>query len=174
MISKTILLFLSCLIFVACSKTSDEDLYKLGIEEFKNNNVDQAFKYFEQLVDEHPLSEFAAESLILMADILQNKQVEETERKANLQKAVELYVRVQYDFPNSEKAPQALFMAGFVSSEMLKDYDAAAVHYKRFMKIYPDNELAVSVQEEINNLGKTPEEILSSKGISTPDKVSSK
>lgn len=174
MISKVIWLFLLSLIFVVCSKTSDEDLYKLGIEEIKNNNVDQAFKYFEQLVDEHPQSEFAAESLILMADILQNKQVEETERKANLQKAVELYVRVQYDFPNSEKAPQALFMAGFVSSEMLKDYDAAAVHYKRFMKIYPDNELAVSVQEEINNLGKTPEEILSSKGISSPEKVSSK
>ena len=174
MISKVIWLFLLSLIFVACSKTSDEDLYKLGIEEFKNNNIDQAYKYFEQLVDEHPQSEFAAESLILMADILQNKQVEETERKANLQKAVELYVRVQYDFPNSEKAPQALFMAGFVSSEMLKDFDAAAMHYKRFMKIYPNNELAVSVQEEINNLGKTPEEILSSKGISIPEKVSSK
>lgn len=174
MISKIIWLILPCLVFVACSKTSDEDLYKLGIEEFKNNNVDQAYKYFEQLVDEHPQSELTADAIFLMADILQNKQVEETERKDNLQKAVELYLKVQYDFPNSEKAPQALFMAGFVSSEMLKDNDAAATHYKRFMKIYPDNELAVSVQEELNNLGKTPEEILSSKGVTTQDKVSSK
>jgi TolA-binding protein len=167
-------LFLLSLFFVVCSKTSDEDLFILGIEEFKNNNVDQAYKYFEQLVDEYPQSELAAESLFLMADILQNKQVEESDKKNDLKQAVELYLRVQYNFPNDEKAPQALFMAGFVSSEMLKDYDAATLYYKRFMKIYPDHELVVSVQEEINNLGKTPEEILLSKKAAIPDKVSSK
>ncbi len=174
MITKVIWIFVLSVLVISCSKTSDEDLYKLGIEELKNNNIEQAYKYFEQLVDEHPQSELAAESLFLMADILQNKPADKEIQIENYKKSVELYLKVQYDFSNSEKAPQALFMAGFVASELLKDYDAAAMHYKRFIKIYPDHELAVSVREEINNLGKTPEEILTSKGVMEPNKSSSK
>ncbi len=171
---RSLILLTTILIFASCSKTSDEEYYNLASKEYKKGNKDEAYKNLEYLVEDYPESSLAADAYFLMADILQNKTTDSTANFENYKKAVGIYAKVQYDYPNSEKAPQALFMAGFISSEFLKDYQLAAQHYKRFMKIYPDNELSYSVKEELNNLGKTPEEILASKGIETKPEVTAK
>lgn len=174
MYTKFLLLFTTILIFVSCSKISDEEYYNLASKEYEKGNKDEAYKNLEYLVEDYPQSKLAADAYFLMADILLNKTADSIKNFENHKKAVELYAKVQYDYPNSEKAPQALFMAGFISSEFLKDYQLAAQYYKRFMKIYPDHELFDSVKEDLNNLGKTPEEILASKGVGTKVKVTSK
>ncbi|GIV45488.1 MAG: hypothetical protein KatS3mg036_0306 [Ignavibacterium sp.] len=65
-------------------------------------------------------------------------------------------------------------MAGFICAENLKDYKRAEYYYKKFLKAYPDHELASSVKVELDNLGKSPEEILKEKGVDLGDKGKSK
>ena len=74
------------------------------------------------------------------------------ERVATYRRLVELY-------PDSEYAPQALFMVGFVESEEKRDYDEAEEAFKQLLAKYPKSELASSAQWMIDNMrsDKTPD-----------------
>ena len=61
-------------------------------------------------------------------------------------------------FPDSEHAPKALFMIGFVHNEELRDRVAADKHFSSVIQNYPDSEIAESARWMLNNLDKgTPE-----------------
>ena len=69
------------------------------------------------------------------------------------------YREVVTSYPESEYAPQALFMVGFVESEEKKDYDQAEVAFKELLEKYPKSELVSSAQWMLENMrsDKTPE-----------------
>lgn len=87
----------------------------------------------------------------------------ETARSIKLfPKAIEFYEWIYNGYPNSEKAPQALFLHGFTLDNDLKQYDEAKKQYEAFIKKYPDNEFADDAQFLLNNLGKSEEELIRS------------
>jgi TolA-binding protein len=53
----------------------------------------------------------------------------------------------------SAKAPTALFMVGYIYNNQLGITDSASAAYKKFLKLYPQNELATSAQFELETLG---------------------
>jgi len=68
-----------------------------------------------------------------------------------------------YDgYRSYEKAPQALFLAGFIYENDLKNLDKAKDMYNTFMKKYPNDTLAASVKFSLENLGKPADEIIKS------------
>ena len=69
------------------------------------------------------------------------------------------YRQVVETYPESEYAPQALFMVGFVESEEKKDYDQADKAFKELLAKYPSSELKSSAQWMIDNMrsDKTPD-----------------
>jgi tetratricopeptide (TPR) repeat protein len=67
------------------------------------------------------------------------------------------------EFPTHTNAPKALFLLGYTYAEYVKDYERAKLVYEQFIQKYPDHELVPSIQFEIENLGKSPEELLNSK-----------
>lgn len=76
------------------------------------------------------------------------------------EKALAFYNNVAEKTPNHAKAPQALFMTGFVYENYLKDNDKAKAAYESFLKRYPnDPDFADDAQNCLKLLGKTPEEV---------------
>lgn len=69
------------------------------------------------------------------------------------------YQRVASTHPESEFAPQALFMVGFVESEEKRDYDKAEQAFRDLLTRYPKSELVPSAQWMIDNMrsDKTPD-----------------
>jgi len=69
------------------------------------------------------------------------------------------YRQVVETYPESEYAPQALFMVGFVESEEKKDYDQADKAFRELLAKYPSSELKSSAQWMIDNMrsDKTPD-----------------
>ncbi len=65
-------------------------------------------------------------------------------------------------FPKSEKVPQAMFLKAFTYENFLNDMENARLSYEQFLKKYPEHELAGDAQISLNNLGKSPEEIIQS------------
>jgi len=66
-----------------------------------------------------------------------------------------------YDgYPNYEKAPQALFLAGFIYEHELKNLNKAKEFYDTFIRKYPNHELAESVNFSLKHLGKSAAEII--------------
>ncbi len=162
------------LIFSACNSKSDKDLFETGMEDLKNQNVKEAINNFEELINEHPQSEFVPEALFTLGTIYQGQAADSIHKIDFYNKALEYYQRLIENYPNYEKTPEAIFLAGFINAEYLKNYDQARYYYKKFLKAYPDHELAQSVRAEYDNLGKSPEEILIEKGVDIKSQVSSK
>ena len=53
-----------------------------------------------------------------------------------------------------------MFLIGYVYHNELRMLDSAKVAYERFLSEYPNHEMAISAQFELNTLGKPPEELV--------------
>ncbi|MBK7870422.1 MAG: tetratricopeptide repeat protein [Saprospiraceae bacterium] len=76
------------------------------------------------------------------------------------EKALAFLAKINTDYPDYKRAPQALFMRAFTLDAELKRYNEAKVLYQEFLKKYPNDELAESAQFSLKNLGKSEEEIV--------------
>lgn len=160
---KSIALILSLLLFFSCSKKTDKELFDEAKKNLTEQEFPEAVLSFEQLLNDYPESNLAPEALSELASIYQNNQVKSLSLEQNLEKAIELFKQLHDEYASSEYAPSALFMAGFIYANELQNYNAATEIYQQFLDEYPDSELAASAQAELDNMGLTPEEILSKK-----------
>jgi len=78
----------------------------------------------------------------------------------DMRRSVTLLEQLYDNHRSYEQAPQALFLAGFIYENDLKNLDKAKEIYDKFMKKYPDHELAASVKFSLQNLGKPADEII--------------
>lgn len=171
---KVVAFTMIMLTFTACNTKSDKDLFETGMEDLKNQNVQEAIKNFEELINDHPASDYVPEALFTLGTIYQGQAADSIHKVEFYQKALEYFQKLIDNYPNYEKTPEAIFLAGFINAEYLKNYDQARHYYKKFLKAYPEHELALSVQAEYDNLGRSPEEILKEKGVDIKTQVSSK
>jgi outer membrane protein assembly factor BamD (BamD/ComL family) len=73
---------------------------------------------------------------------------------------VEFYGKFIHQFPNHRNAPYALFLQGLIYENQAGDPMKARPYYEAFLKAYPDHPIAGDVSFSLENLGKTPEEII--------------
>lgn len=74
--------------------------------------------------------------------------------------ALAIFDKIQNNYPNSREAAAALFMKAFTLDNDLKKLDEAKTAYEAFLAKYPNDEFADDAQFLLNNLGKSPEEII--------------
>jgi len=75
-------------------------------------------------------------------------------------KAIENYKKVYEKFPKNDLASQALFQIGFIYGNELDDIPNATEYYNKVIKEYPKTEAAKLAQDDLQLLGKSPEELL--------------
>ena len=63
-------------------------------------------------------------------------------------------------YPDYPKTPTALFLKAFVYEDQVKNYELARRYYRQFIEKYPDNEFADDARMSLENLGKSPEELI--------------
>jgi peptidyl-prolyl cis-trans isomerase C len=73
---------------------------------------------------------------------------------ADPQQKLDLLALLVDDYPGSEEADDALFMAGSVALESYSDARRAAYFYRQLIERYPDSPLAPDVQYLLDNLGR--------------------
>ncbi len=74
--------------------------------------------------------------------------------------AVVLFDRIMENYPDFDKAPQCLFLKGYIYENNLGNLNVAKKIYEEFLEKYPDDEFADDAEVSIKNLGKTPEELI--------------
>lgn len=62
------------------------------------------------------------------------------------------YKALLAEYPDSDVAPQAQFMIGFIQSEELKDYDQADASFRQLLARYPKSELAASARWMVDHM----------------------
>jgi tetratricopeptide (TPR) repeat protein len=63
-------------------------------------------------------------------------------------------------YPNDPRAAESMFLCAFIYDTYLQNYDDAGRYYKMFLKKYPNHQLAKDAKISLDNLGKTPEELV--------------
>jgi TolA-binding protein len=162
------ILFLVALtvLFIGCGKKKHADEYmkdaKLGIEQKK---IPETIKAYETLLNEFPNDSLAPEALYQLGTLYQNKMVPNLKENESMEKAVNIFKSVFDKYPDSKQAQVSLFMAGFIQANDLRNYQDATGTYNLFLKKYPKGDMATAAKEEINNMGLTPEQIITKKEI---------
>jgi len=110
---------------------------------------------YTELIEEYPSSDHAEAALFKLAAIYNNHTRE-------FRKAAETFGRYIGQYPSGENAAVCQFMIGYIYNNELGMLDSAKVAYERFLSEYPDHEMAPSAQFELENLGRSPEELVPS------------
>ncbi|MBU0489914.1 MAG: hypothetical protein KKD31_18395 [Bacteroidetes bacterium] len=63
-------------------------------------------------------------------------------------------------FPDAEVAAEGLFLKGYIFEVNLLELDSAKICYELFMKKFPKHDRANDVRISLDNLGKSPEQLL--------------
>lgn len=156
--------FIIVILFISgCSKKTDDQYLNEAKTNIENHNIDKAVTAYQDLIKEYPNSPKAPEAIFELATLYQNKMVKNIPQNQSLQKSIGLFRSIFDKYPKSKLAPKALFMSGFIQANDLKSYDEATASFTLFLQKFPNNELASSAKEELDNMGLTPEEILQKK-----------
>lgn len=74
--------------------------------------------------------------------------------------AIGYYEKIGREYPQYKKLPECLFLQGFLYETQLNRIESARQKYTEFIKKYPNHTLAKDAQASIDNLGKTPDQII--------------
>ena len=102
------------------------------------------------------------DSLRLLFPCFQGNDIIRPNRLTDFIIAYKLY---QEKYPNETKAPQTLFMVGFIQANELGQLDEAKATYTKFIELYTESDMVESAKSEIETIGLSPDEILKNKTI---------
>ena len=144
-------------------KKVESELYGDG----KNFRFDEALARdaiakYKNYAEQNPESKEAPEMLLKAADL------HRALREYN--EAMDIFKKIETTYPDFDKLPHIIFLQGFVYENEMQQLPQAKARYEYFIERYPDHPLAKDVRFSIQNLGKTPEEII--RGFEQTDTVS--
>ena len=120
--------------------------------EFNKTKALALVNNYVSFAKENPDDERSASFLFKAGDISMGLE--------NGQLAVSYFDQVITDYPDYEKVPYCMFLKGFVYENNLKDLDKASAAYKEFIKEYPDHDMTEAAKFSLQNLGKSPEQLI--------------
>jgi TolA-binding protein len=154
-------LIILALISVQCShdpKSRIKDLEKqIGTENFTLDQkgmqlADELVQAYIAYTESHKDSPEAADYLYSAADLSLNI--------GKSQQSLDLYNRIIYQYPDYKKAPECLFLVGYIYENYFEQYGKAKEIYEDFIKKYPNHDFADDARISIENMGKSPEELI--------------
>ena len=81
---------------------------------------------------------------------------------ANPKESLELYNKIIYQYPDFAKVPECLFLMGYIYENYFQELGKAKEIYESFLTKYPNHDFADDARVSIENLGKSPEELIRS------------
>jgi len=163
---KTLLIIVAVLlILMACHSKSDKQYFDSAVEKAKAKNFSEAVKEYDLLASEFPNSDYTCKGLLEAGKIYHSILIpaaNKADTMKSFRTAISYYKRILNDFDDKPEAESALFMMGFIQANEINQFDSAKISYMTYIKKYPNSPMISSVNLELNNLGKTPDQILQS------------
>ena len=132
--------------------TLEKELYSDSSMAPDAKKAKDAIALYTKYADNFPDDTTSASYLFKAGDL--SSKINET------QQAIDLFGKLIHKYPNHRTAPYALFLQGFIYENQVGDPLRAKPYYEAFLKTYPDHPIASDVSFSLENLGKTPEELI--------------
>lgn len=140
-------------IFMGCHKLTEEQLWQKVEESRGGGNFDSTIQVCQKILEQYPEGPKASAAMYMIAETYQDG-------KHDYHAAVNYYRAFVTKYPDLNSTPVAMFVIGFIYNNNLQMYDSARAAYQMFIARFPNHELAASAQFEVDNLGKTADEII--------------
>lgn len=114
--------------------------------------ADELIRCYIDFADKYPDDSLAPDYLYNAGDLMMNL--------SSPGGAFEVFQRIRDDYPEHTNADEALFLQAFILENYIGDLDQAKMLYEKFILTYPESDFADDAQVCIDNLGKTPEELI--------------
>jgi TolA-binding protein len=147
-----VLPMITMLALLGCSKPGAEEIFNKGVDAQKAEQYDEAIVSYLELIKTYPDSARTPEAYYAIGTIYQNQ-------KKSYHQAIDFYKQLVNKYPHHATSPNAAFIIGFIYNNELKQYDSARTAYENYIKEYPADHLVNDAKFEMQNLGRTPEEI---------------
>ncbi|HOX78260.1 MAG TPA: tetratricopeptide repeat protein [Bacteroidales bacterium] len=160
-IKVSFLILLLAIIWQGCTsdpKTRIRDLEKkIGSESFILDDKGMALsgeliRSYLDFAESHKDDPSSPEFLYKAADLSLNT--------GQSKQSLDLYNRIIYQYPNFEKVPECLFLVGYIYENYFQELGKAKSVYEAFLAKYPEHDFADDARVSIENLGKSPEELI--------------
>jgi outer membrane protein assembly factor BamD (BamD/ComL family) len=163
MTKKTVLSVLILLAVMAGCKPSrdkvasqvkglENRLFAPGSITFNREKSDSLLRMYDSFIKEFPDDSLTPVYLFKSGNLLMNA--------GNGNGAIERFNLYLTRYPDKPSAPMCLFFSGFIYENMLRNLDKAKEVYLLFIEKYPNHEFAKDARLSIQNLGKTPEQMI--------------
>ncbi len=157
---KKSLAFVMLALLFACSSQSNKDLLQEARQHLSRQEFPEAVSNFKEILTNHPSKDEEFKAALEIAKIYHAHAIKSISENESLNIAVDYYKRANRINPKNDEAPKALFLAGFIEANQLRNFNAAKKTYQKFIRMYPDNPMVESARKEIQNLGVPPEKII--------------
>jgi TolA-binding protein len=154
---KFIVYIVPCVILflIGCAKMTEDELWQKVEQSRASGNTDSTIQMCQAILKEYPEGKNASAALFMLAETYNGKH--------DYHAAVNCYGAFVKKYPDLNSTPLAMFFIGFIYNNNLQMFDSARIAYQNFITRFPNHELAASAKFEIDNLGKTPDEIIGAK-----------
>jgi outer membrane protein assembly factor BamD (BamD/ComL family) len=155
--NKSILAGLILLILTACHSPKEKALANIKTMEasdtiFTPKSIEDMKAAYLDFANKYPDDELAPEFIF--------KAAQRCNATGEHQEAITLFNSIIEKYPKHKIGEEALFLQGYIYENSLQDNAKATEVFTRFIQKYPNSELAEDAKLEIENMGKSPEEIL--------------
>lgn len=133
-------------------KKTEKIVYSHKTGDINKTEMDKLINLYNVYVKDYPNDSLSPDYLFKAADFLMyaNKPVQ----------SLNFFDKILKNYPDYSKTPQSLFLKAYIYENFFKDLNKAKIIYTSFIEKYPDNDFADDAQASLNNLGKSPEELI--------------
>lgn len=156
-----VLLLTTGVLFSSCTSKRDRAHSKIEALEEKVNaqaatpdtaNLNNLLSQYIDFVDNHPTDSLAP--LYLYRGIRVKMSMNDG---LGSMKLIDRFIN---QYTNTTSYPEVVFLKAYVYENLLSNYGRASEIYRDFIHAFPDHELQDDAQVAIQNMGKTPEELI--------------
>ena len=130
----------------------EKELYASKTPIPDKEKVKEVIDLYIKFADTYPKDTLATEYLYKAATLSMNTNQNE--------KAIEILDRIIKDFSEFKKLPETYFLKAFIYDSNIKNINKAREAYTVFLQKFPKSDLADDAAISLDNLGKTPEQII--------------
>lgn len=157
----TLLVLSFTLMVIGCSNPRQKDVSKIENLESEVDkqaavpdtaNLNELIKEYTSFVDKYPQDSLAPKYLYRAIRVSMSMN--------DGQLAMKLIDRSINEYNKGPRYAEVVFLKAYVYENLIGNYGRASEIYRDFIRNFPDHELADDAQVAIQNMGKTPEELI--------------
>jgi outer membrane protein assembly factor BamD (BamD/ComL family) len=133
-------------------KSIEDRLFASTVTSFNKESADSLLQLYSAFIKKYPGDSLTRKYIFKAGNLYMTE--------GNGKNAIEMFDKYMTSYPYDVKTPLCLFFKAFIYETIFNNLDKAQETYILFLEKYPRHEFANDARMSLNNLGKTPDQMV--------------